>query len=90
MTQVQLAHTEAQRLDLVQNMKEMQNQVAEMEIEVEVWQAMAQQGQQPSIAPPAAPAAPDEIQGVSGLNEGSTVGPPPDSPDTSTGSAAGY
>jgi hypothetical protein len=26
---------------------EMQNQVAEMEIEVEVWQAMAQQVQQP-------------------------------------------
>jgi hypothetical protein len=29
---------------LVQNVMEMQNQVAEMEIEVEVWQAMAQQG----------------------------------------------
>jgi hypothetical protein len=29
----------------VQNVMEMQNQVAEMEIEVEVWQAMAQQGQ---------------------------------------------
>jgi hypothetical protein len=27
---------------LVQNVMEMQNQVAEMEIEVEVWQAMAQ------------------------------------------------
>jgi septal ring factor EnvC (AmiA/AmiB activator) len=59
MTQVQLAHTEAQRFSLVQNVVEMQNQVAEMEIEVEVWQAMAQQGQQPPIAPPAAPAAPD-------------------------------
>jgi hypothetical protein len=46
---------------LVQNVVEMQNQVAEMEIEVEVWQAMAQQGQQPPIAPPAAPAAPDEL-----------------------------
>jgi hypothetical protein len=30
---------------LVQNVAEMQNQVAEMEIEVEVWQAMAHQGQ---------------------------------------------
>jgi chromosome segregation ATPase len=45
MTQVQLAHTEAQRFALVQNVVEMQNQVAEMEIEVEVWQAMAHQGQ---------------------------------------------
>jgi hypothetical protein len=44
MTQVQLAYTEAQRFALVQNVMEMQNQVAEMEIEVEVWQAMAQQG----------------------------------------------
>jgi hypothetical protein len=35
-TQVQLAHIDAQ------NVMEMQNQVAEMEIEVEVWQAMAQ------------------------------------------------
>jgi hypothetical protein len=41
---VQLAHTEAQRIALVQNLMEMQNQVAEMKIEVEVWQAMAQQG----------------------------------------------
>jgi hypothetical protein len=78
MTQVQLAHTEAQHFALVQNVMEMQNQVAEMEIEVEVWQAMAQQGQQPPIAPPAAPAAPDEIQGDSGLSEGSFGGPPPD------------
>jgi hypothetical protein len=39
---VQLAHTEARRFALVQNVMEMQNQVAEMEIEVEVWQAMAQ------------------------------------------------
>jgi hypothetical protein len=61
MTQVQLAHTEAQRFALVQNMMEMQNQVAEMEIEVEVWQAIAQQGQQPPNAPPATPAAPDEL-----------------------------
>jgi chromosome segregation ATPase len=45
MTQVQLAHTEAQRFALVQNVAGMQNQVAEMEIEVEVWQAMVQQGQ---------------------------------------------
>jgi hypothetical protein len=37
MTQAQLAHTDAQRFALVQNMAEMQNQVAEMEIEVEVW-----------------------------------------------------
>jgi hypothetical protein len=80
-TQEQLAHTEAQRFALVQNV---------MEIEVEVWQAMAQQGQQPPIAPPAAPAAPDELQGVSSLSEDSASGPPPDSPDTSTGSAAGY
>jgi hypothetical protein len=35
MTQVQLAHIEAQRFALVQNVVEMQNQVAEMEIEVE-------------------------------------------------------
>jgi hypothetical protein len=69
---------------------EMQNQVAEMEIEVEVWKAMAQQGQQPPIAPPAVPAAPDELQGVSGLSEDSVGGPPPDSPDTSAGSVAGY
>jgi hypothetical protein len=41
-TQVQLAHTKAQHFALVQNVMEMQNQVAEMEIEVEVWQAMAQ------------------------------------------------
>jgi hypothetical protein len=41
MTQVQLAHTEAQRFALVRNVAEMQKQVAEMEIEVEVWQAMA-------------------------------------------------
>jgi hypothetical protein len=45
MTQVQLAHTEAQHFALVQNVAEMQNQVAEMDIEVEVWQAMAHQGQ---------------------------------------------
>jgi hypothetical protein len=87
---VQLAHTEAQRFALVQNVMEMQNQVAEMEIDVEVWQAMAQQGQHPPIAPPAAPATPYELQGVSGLSEDSAGGPPPDSPDTSTGSAAGY
>jgi septal ring factor EnvC (AmiA/AmiB activator) len=90
MTQVQLAHTEAQHFALVQNVAEMQNQVAEMEIEVEVWQAMAQQGQQPPIAPPAARATPDELQGVSSLSEDSVGGPPPDSPDTSAGSAAGY
>jgi hypothetical protein len=90
MTQVQLAHTEVQRFALVQNVMEMKNQVAEMEIEVEVWQAMAQQGQQPPITPPATPAAPDELQGVSGLSEDSAGAPPPDSPDTSTGSAAGY
>jgi hypothetical protein len=83
MTQAQLAHTEAQRFALVQNVAEMQNQVAEMEIEVEVWQAMAHQGQQPPIAPPAAPAAPDELQGASGLSEDSVGSPPPASPDTS-------
>jgi hypothetical protein len=37
---VQLAHTEAQCFALVQNVMEMQNQVAEMEIEVEVWQVL--------------------------------------------------
>jgi hypothetical protein len=37
MTKVQLAPTEAQHFALVQNVTEMQNQVAEMEIEVEVW-----------------------------------------------------
>jgi hypothetical protein len=79
MTQVQLAHTEAQRFALEQNVVEMQNHVAEMEIEVEVWQAMAQQGKQPPIAPPAAPAAPDELQGVSALSEDSVGGPPTDS-----------
>jgi hypothetical protein len=90
MTHVQLAHTVAKRFSLVQNVAVMQNQVAEMEIEVEVWQAMAHQGQQPPIAPLAAPAAPDELQGVSGLTEDSVCGPPPDSPDTSAGSVAGY
>jgi hypothetical protein len=44
MTQVQLAHTEAQRFALVQNVAEMQNQVADLEIEVEVWQVLAHQG----------------------------------------------
>jgi hypothetical protein len=61
-----------------------------MEIEVEVWQAMALQGQQPLIAPPATPAAPYELQRVSGLSEDSVGGPPPDSPDTSAVSTAGY
>jgi hypothetical protein len=90
MTQVQLAHTKAWRFALVQNVVEMQNQVAEMEIEVELWQAMAHQGQQPPIAPQAAPASPDELQGVSGLSEDSVGGPPLDSPNTSTCSVAGY
>jgi hypothetical protein len=90
MTQVQLAHTEAQRFALVNNVVEMQNQVAEMEIEVEVWQAMAQQGQQPPIAPPAAPTGADGLHGVSGLSEDSVGGPPPDSSDTSVGSSARY
>jgi hypothetical protein len=74
----------------VQNVAEMQNQVAEMEIEVEVWQAMAHQGQQPPIAPPATPATPDELQGVFGLSKDSVGGPSPASPDTSAGSVAGY
>jgi hypothetical protein len=90
MAQEQLAHTEAQRFALVQNVAEMQNQVADLEIEVEVWQALAHQGQQPPITPPAAPAAPDELQGASGLNEDSVDDPPPASPDTSAGSAADY
>jgi chromosome segregation ATPase len=41
MTQVHLAHTEAQRFAMVQNVAEMQNQVADLEIEVEVWHALA-------------------------------------------------
>jgi hypothetical protein len=36
-THVQLAHTEAHHFALVQNVMEMQNQVAEMETKVEVW-----------------------------------------------------
>jgi hypothetical protein len=90
MARVQLAHTEAQRFALVQNVAEMQNQASDLEIEVEVWQVLAHQGQQPPIAPPAAPAAPDELQGPSGLSEKSVDGPPPASPDTSAGFAAGY
>jgi chorismate mutase len=90
MAQEQLAHMEAQRFALVQNLAEKQNQVADLEIEVEVWQALAHQGQQPPIAPPAAPAIPDELQGASGLSEDSVDGPPPASPDTSASSAAGY
>jgi hypothetical protein len=61
-----------------------------METEVEVWQARAHQGQKPPIAPPAAPAAPDELQGPSGLSEDSVGGLPPASPDTRAGSTAGY
>jgi hypothetical protein len=89
MTQVQLAHTKAQRFALVQNVAEMQNQMVDLEIEVEVWQALAHQGQQPPIAPPVAPATPDGLQGASGFSEDSVDGPPPASPDTSAGSAAG-
>jgi hypothetical protein len=70
---------------MVQNMAEMQNQVAELEIEVEVWQALAHHGQKPPIAP----AAPDELQGALGLNDNSVNGPPPASPGTSAGFAAG-
>jgi hypothetical protein len=76
MTQVQLAHTEAQCFALVQNVAEMQNQV------------LAHQGQQPLIAPPAAPAALDELQRASSLTEDSVDGPPPASPENSAGSAA--
>jgi hypothetical protein len=90
MTQVQLAHTKAQRFALVQNVAEMQNQAADLEIEVEVWQALAHQGQQPPIAPPAATATPDELHGASSLSEDSVDGPPPASPDTIAGSAASY
>jgi hypothetical protein len=86
---VQLAHTETQRFALVQNVAEMQNQVVDLEVQVEVWQAMAHQGQQPPIAPPVAPATPDELQGASGLSEDSVDGPPPASLETSAGSAAG-
>jgi hypothetical protein len=80
----------AQHFALVQNVGEMQNQVADLKTEVEVWQALAHQGQQPPISPPAAPAAPDELLGASGLSEDSVDGPPPASPDTSAGSATGY
>jgi chromosome segregation ATPase len=65
MTQVQLAHTEAHHFALVQNVTEMQNQVADLDIEVEVWQALAHQGQQLPIAPLAAPTTLDELQGAS-------------------------
>jgi hypothetical protein len=44
MTQVQLAHTEAQRFSSVQNVAEVLNQVVDLEVEVEVSQAMAQHG----------------------------------------------
>jgi hypothetical protein len=57
---------------------------------VEVWQVLAHQGQQPPIAPPAVPAAPDELQGASGLSEDIVDGPPLASPDTSAGSTVGY
>jgi hypothetical protein len=70
----QLAHTEAQRFALVKNVAEMQNQVADLEIEVEVWQALAHQGPQPPITSLAAPTAPDELQGASGLSEDSVDG----------------
>jgi hypothetical protein len=89
MIQVQLAHTEAQRFALVQNLAEMQNQVVDLEVEVEVWQAMAHQGQQPPITPPVAPAAPDELQRAPGLSKDRFDGPPPASLETSAGSAAG-
>jgi hypothetical protein len=46
-------------------------------------------GQQPPTAPPAAPAAPDKLQGASVLSEDSVEGPPPDSLETSAGSTAG-
>jgi hypothetical protein len=88
MIEVQLAHTEAQHFALVQNVAEMQNQVVDLEVEVEVWQVMAHQGQQPPIVPPVAPTAPDELQGALGLSEDSVDGPPPASPKTSAGSAA--
>jgi hypothetical protein len=68
---------------------EIQNQVADLEIEVEVWQALAQQGQQLPIDLSVAPAALDELQGASGLSEDSVDGPPPASPDTGAGSVAG-
>jgi hypothetical protein len=89
MLQLQLAHTEAQRFALVQNVSKMQNEVVDLEVEVKVWQALAHQGQQLPIVPPVAPAAPDELQGASGLSEDSVDGPPPASPQSSAGSAAG-
>jgi hypothetical protein len=89
MIQVKLAHTEAQHFAVLWNVAEMQNQVVDLEVEVEVWQVMAHQGQQPPIAPPVAPTAPDELQGASGLSEDSVDGPPPASLETSVGSAAG-
>jgi hypothetical protein len=89
MLQLQLAHTEAQCFALVQNVVEMQNQVVDLEVEVEVWQAMAHQGQQPLIVPLVAPTALDDQQGASGLSEDSVDGPPRTSPQSSAGSAAG-
>jgi hypothetical protein len=47
MLQLQLAHAEAQRFALVQNVVDIQNWVVDLEIELEVWQAMAHQGKQP-------------------------------------------
>jgi hypothetical protein len=73
MLQLQLAHTEAQCFALVQNVAEMRNQVVNLEVEVEVWQAMTHQGQQPPIVPPVAPATPDELQGASCLSEDSVT-----------------
>jgi hypothetical protein len=89
MLRADLAHTEAQRLALVQNMAEMWNQIVDMEVEVQVWQVMAHQLQQPPIVPPVAHAAPDELQRASGLSEDSVDRPPPASPQSSAGSAAG-
>jgi chorismate mutase len=88
MLQLQLAHTEAQRFSLVQNVAEIQNQVVDLEVEVEVWQAMAHLGQQSPIVPPVAPATLDALQRASGLSEDSIDGPPPASPQSSVGSAA--
>ena len=84
--EIQLQASETQRLAAIQNIAEMQTQVMDLEIEVEVWQALAQH---PPAPPEAEQAPPDELQGHSGLDEESFAGPPsPASPTPSVGSAA--
>ena len=76
----QLEQSEAQRLALVENVVDMQHQVVDLEVEVEVWQHMANH---PPAPPQVGPGVPDELQGHSGLDESSQAGPPPPSPPVS-------